>query len=354
MTFMVESDLAAILTGVISAVSAVTIVIITYMLNKRNDVTINLLQAELETKKADLELRNKEEDAKRSYEYGARDRLYSKFERLSFQLVELSEIAARRIRGLAREAREGHLESGGWYSSLSSAHMRNATYRLLAPLVISRIMQQQLTSFDITLDKDIESRHLIGKILYWSFTHDRRLANPTKDMPELKLDYYPSYGPAAEWSKENLAKSPEIYTDQGIYHQSKIDAMLDRFIKPGFDNVGRIMTFSEFEDECCKEGEIQEPFTEIGNLLLAFHPKTRPVLWRIFILQALLHEALKEIYEKRSHFVVFPEVLRDFSPTDFDWRKSEKEATYEAVELPFKAVKRYLEINWKQFGQTGS
>lgn len=110
---MVESDLAAILTGVISAVSAVTIVIITYLLNKRNDVTINRLQSELATKKADLELRNKEEDAKRSYEYGARDRLYSKFERLSFQLVELSEDAGRRIRGLAREAHEGHLEAGG-------------------------------------------------------------------------------------------------------------------------------------------------------------------------------------------------------------------------------------------------
>jgi hypothetical protein len=119
---LTDLDITAIVVAIISLISSMAVLIITYHLTSRNESKLEKLRDELD------------------YKSQARKRLYLEYEPLSFQLAELSELAMRRIKGLAREAREGHLELvEHWYTNDSGDDMVNAIYRLLAPLAVFRL-----------------------------------------------------------------------------------------------------------------------------------------------------------------------------------------------------------------------
>ena len=94
-------DIAAVIGAAISA----GISILSIIIAKKNDVSLERLKNELEIKKD-------EQSARRDYEYEARKRLYQECEPILFQFSELSESALRRIYALARNAREGNLGPG--------------------------------------------------------------------------------------------------------------------------------------------------------------------------------------------------------------------------------------------------
>jgi hypothetical protein len=178
---LADLDITAIIVGIISLISSAAIAIITYRLTSKNDTKLECLRNEnnnkLEKLRSQLEMIQSEKKALIDYKNEAQKRLYLEFEPLSFQLVELSEHAMRRIRGLAREAREGHMGlKENWYADDTSVHMINAIYRLLAPLAVFRLMQRKLTYVDLTLDKSVNLRYKLAKVLYYSFTHDQKTA----------------------------------------------------------------------------------------------------------------------------------------------------------------------------------
>ena len=80
-----------------------------------------------------------------------------------------------------------------------------------------------------------------------------------------------------------------------------------------------------------------------------FHPKTRPVLWRILITQAHIYQALLRTREMKisapdDRFA--PSLLKPISEEDrltFDWRQRSEEATDEEVlSQPFEAALAHL------------
>src|SRR5215469_15350797 len=91
-------DIAAVIAAAISGVISVLSII----MSKRNDIS-------LEKIKNDLEIKKDEQAARRDYEYEARKRLYEECEPILFQFAELCESALKRIYALARNARDGNL-----------------------------------------------------------------------------------------------------------------------------------------------------------------------------------------------------------------------------------------------------
>lgn len=362
---MSEIDIAAIAIAIITgAISLISL----YFTNKHNQ---NLADSEkrsqeaiqrasenhdteMEQLKSVLGLRKDEKDAIRNYEYQARERLYLEFEPLSFQLVELSELAMRRIRALAREAKEGHLELKGNLYTKKSQHMANAIYRLLVPLAAFRLMQRQLTFIDISLDHSVNLRYNLAKILYYSFTHDSRLA--------VKCPLTSNYSPMSG-TEEQRRKYPAVYLKQGIYHQTLVDTMADELIyekSSDKDKPWRIKTFHEFEESYRNLG--QRIFDPLESLLEGFHPKNKPVLWLILLLQLHIYQALINFHKDKakenntdlrsdSPYTAISQKMfsiMDGHHEDIDWRQlSDKQTTDEEVWIePLKAVKSYLQDNW--------
>ncbi len=292
-----------------------------------------------------LEIKKSERDARRIYEYEARKRLYREFEPLSFQLIELAEIAIRRIRGFAREASQGYMDSEeNWYSDLDSLHMMNAIYRLMTPLAIFRLMQRRLTHIDIELDKSVKLRYSVAKILYYSFTHDMRLAESDPSL---------DYKPRSECSEFKEYDQQEIFKEQGIYHQSSIDTMADALIAKDTDNTLRIISFSEFRVKYVKD-PLHKPFDTMGLLFKNFHPKTRPVLWRILLLQLQIYQTLINIHndKRREYWPSSPiEIFQIImvEREDIDWRRlSDKKDLFDKDVWVnhLLAIEKYLQLNW--------
>ena len=69
-------------------------------------------QEGLEVLRASLGEQGKERDAKRAYEYDARQRLYAQCEPLLFQLADLADHGYHRVYSLARSAYLGKLPAG--------------------------------------------------------------------------------------------------------------------------------------------------------------------------------------------------------------------------------------------------
>jgi hypothetical protein len=313
----------ALIAAIFGAISSVVITFVKYVLDKRKS----------------------EHDARRVYEHDARKRLYNEFEPLSFQLIELSEIAIRRIRGLAREASEGHLEGdSNWYSDVNNIRMINLVYRLLSPLAVFRLMQRKLTFTDIVLDKAVNNRYLLAKVLYYSFTHDLRLAKA--DPP---ITYKPRQG-----SQQDISKYPDIYKEQGIYYQSLIDTMADALIATDPHHTLRIISFEEFRIKYSMNST-HKPFDTIVSILENFHPKTRPVLWRILILQLYIYEALIELHNiKTTKFIPSTPIKLKKSIRGTEERNMridlkrlyDEKSIDEIWDQPYKAIKNYLKSNW--------
>ena len=352
-----ELDIAAILAAAIAAcVSLVSI-----YLTKRNDTKLEMLRNSLEIKKD-------EEAARRDYEFGARKRLYNKCEPLLFQLGELSESALLRIYALAKNARQGNLGPGSrLYLSHDHYFIRSTIYRLLAPMAIFKLLQNQLTMIDLQLVPIMNIQYDLAKILYYSFSSAKELAdsNPSinYDPDFIKID------PAISDNdkKEKLKIHPEEYWLQGLKVGTLDNLMSDTFIHYGDTQNIRVKSFGEFEtqffDNDSWKNLFKRQILDIDNLNIkdstylfepvftlfanneGFHPRTRPVLWRILITQVYLYQALIQIRKDPdllfTSFDEFKERLR-IDEDNLDWRKSDEDISTEELRQPFLASENYL------------
>jgi len=284
-----------------------------------------------------------EKNARRDYVYEARKRLYQQYEPLLFQLVELSESAFRRISGLARSARQGHLRSAhtGWLAPNDyyyDYYMASTIYRLLAPFAIIKLIQRLLTLVDLTVDRHINHQYALAKWLYLSFTEDFALA-----MVVPRLEYDPNH---EQW-REKREKYPETYWRQGIF-TGTLDNAVEALIVHDPNGIVRCMSFGEFENSYQTTKE-HHTFDACIDLFRNFHPKTRPVLWRVLVTQAHIYDALLRTREMKltdSGNDPTPKLIQPLSEKerlDFDWRHSSEEATDEEVlKQPFDSAYVYL------------
>ena len=318
-------------------------------LGKANAKLTQETQESLESLKAELSARNleqlellraklgeqgRERDARRDYEYEAQNRLYTQCEPLLFQLADLAEHGYYRVCSLARSSRLGNipywLEGDGYY-------LRSTIYRLLAPLVIFRLIQQRLTFIDLKLDAYIANQYRLLKLLYLTFTDPFEFASI-----EPRLDYRPD---VEDWNTQREA-NPQTHWRQGLYLGS-LDNAIDALLVMQEGQAPRLKTYGEFELEF--EDQKSDTFKRLAtfaDVLYRFHPRTRPVLWRMLYTQTLIYQKILESQSAagaKSSRSSFPSVVFNLPNRDLDWRQDESEASVEeSLMVPKKVAEEYL------------
>jgi hypothetical protein len=294
-------------------------------------------QEEMELLRAKLSERGKERDARRDYEYEAHKRLYTQCSPLLFQLADLAEHGYHRVYSLARSARLGMLprwlEGDGYY-------FRSTLYRLLAPLVIFRLIQQRLTLVDLTLDAYMANQYRLLKLLYLTFTDPFDFA-----AIEPKIEYRPDVD---DWKIKREADE-RTYWRQGLYLGS-LDNAIDALLVARSDRGLLWKTYGEFELEYKdRDSDIHKRLDTFADVLHGFHPRNRPVLWRMLLAQTLIY---KQIIESQSAAAVgdgseitLVSVSLSLPSRGLDWRSDEGEASVEeAVLIPQRAAQEYLHL----------
>jgi hypothetical protein len=324
---------------VVAAISAV-VSVISLVFSRVN-------QSALQQQQAKLDQQGKERNARLDYEYEAHKRLYAECEPLLFQLADLAEHAYHRIYSLARTGRNGDLPD--WLDG-DGYYLRSTMYKLICPLVIFRLIQQRLTFVDLTLDAHIGNQYRLLKFLYLTFTDSFEFASikPVID-----------YDPDVESWKKKREEDQQKYWRQGLY-LGILDNLIDALIVPIEDGKVRWKTYGEFESDFAEEGSvIRRQFGGFADILDRFHPKTRPVLWRMLWTQALIY---KQIIESQSTSVgassrVGLAAISPKLPTgSLDWRTASDEEADEAVLLvPERVAREYLRTRLPEvFGETAA
>jgi hypothetical protein len=266
-----------------------------------------------------------EDNAKIAYTYEARKRLYSVCEPLLFQAMEQAEDARLRICSLARSASNNQLrpDGSGWLdtSQVHEYYFESTVYTLLAPVTTFSILQRQLTTIDLSLDEKVRGQYEMLKLVFFSFSKDWEIAGWGGS--NSKLAYDRDKTDIGEPDREKfLREAPEHYAPQGLY-RGMIYLVAEALVTGASESVGgsnktmspeRCMTFGEFQREWSKVKHersstarrvfdrvahpTREPsamaqiFDTTVELFTGFHPKSKPVLWRVLLMQYMLYRAL--------------------------------------------------------------
>jgi hypothetical protein len=336
-----------IIVAIIALVSSAITAAVAAIFTRKNEVRLKHLENELAIKRA-------EQDARRDYEYEARKRLYQECEPILFQFAELSESALRRIYALARNAKEGNLGPDRYWLSTDHYFIRSTIYRLIAPMAAFKLLQHRLTNIDLKLDQSINIQYILAKILYYTFSSSPDLARSEPAIP-----YDPdqigaeSKGLEESTKKERRAKYPERFWLQRL-KVGTLDILAETLILFEEGNNFRIKSFGEFEQQFFKKGESavsddsnNNTFEVFFTIFSYFHPRTRPVLWRVLIIQAYLYNAIKNIHNAEEFNISnFDEFMKLFEiekvKSKCDWIQSHEVVSDEEFDTPFKAAENYL------------
>jgi hypothetical protein len=292
-------------------------------------------QTRLELVRSELGELAKARDARRDYEYDAHKRLYSECEPLLFQLAELAEHAYHRIYSLARTSKRGDLPD--WLDG-DGYYLRSTMYKLMAPLVVFRLIQQRLTFVDLSLDFQIANQYRLLKLLYLTFTDSFDFA---KVSPEI------NYDPDIDDWKLERQNNEKKYWRQGMY-LGVLDNSIDALIVTAENGNARLKTYGEFDtDFGTRASATRNSFMTFADILDKFHPKTRPVFWRMLWTQTLIYQEMIESQatpDVAKSRVGLAAISPKLPPGSLDWRKDPKEAPDEDVLVtPAEVAQKYLE-----------
>jgi hypothetical protein len=218
------------LVAVIAAAASLVVALISAWSSKTAQDRSKETQRELTTLTSELAERRAAEDARRSYEYEARKRLYEECEPILFQAAELAEEARARVVSLARSARHGAIrpDGEGWLSR-PGYYFHSTLFWLLAPLTSFKLLQRRLTAIDLGLEPRLHTQYELLKLLFFSFTADFELARCEPALP-----YDPDRTDPDEPDREALlARDPGQYERQGFYRGT-----LDRLVEPTRPGMG--------------------------------------------------------------------------------------------------------------------
>jgi hypothetical protein len=312
---------AAIIAAAASMLVALASLLSSWRTQRRNVES----QKQLEELKDQLADRASTRNAWLEYEFEARKRLYEECAPLVFQLSEQAERALGRIYGLARTAADGDLDAEK--SWLGRGYYSNSTYyRLIAPLSVGRLFRQRLTHLDLSIDANVQWQYTLVRVLMDSFTDDFDLAGKTGEVTIDRTDWL-DYEPHADDAGKRRLRDPQKYWQQGVPR-----GILEDAVRALILDEERILDFMEFQarrDDA--QSDVHRAFHRIGYLFNGFHPRTRPVLWRVLVAQASLYEAL---VRAPRHGGLDETTLDDFRRVDrarLDWRaQSESESPEDA------------------------
>src|SRR5262249_6901225 len=214
-------SVSALVVALIGAVSGITAAFLAARAQQR----VVRLTASLGEQRA-------ESDARRSYEYEARKRLYRVYEPLRVRLLDCTDNAVRQIVDLVGRPGPGR-------PGYSSAEYRlNATiYYLLAPLVVSRTIERRLTLVDLGLDARIHTEFMLAQAIC------RSLAN---EFQGARVGPWLRYPPSVQGWGEKRGESPQRFRRQGL-PLGRLNTALDELLVTRPEGVETLTTFGEFE-----------------------------------------------------------------------------------------------------------
>lgn len=320
--------------AIITAAMSLIVVIINYFSTRAN-------QENLERLREEINERQSRHDALLDYEYEAKKRLYHECGPLLFQLTELSESALKSIQTLATLASEGKLEPGPKSYLKDNYYRLSVMHRLLAPLAMVKLIQRRLTHVDLSLDIGIYRQYTLARQAYFSFADEFGFA---KSKPELP------YEPFDDEVEKKAISKPEIYWRQGA-PRGVIDGAVESMIFKDDDTGLRVMTYAECESEYNKtKSSVRKNFDEISYLFEDFHPRTRPILWRMLITEACLYHALSRTQALHEHSWNTDQLIK--STESFhewaDWRQpKERSQDPTMIAVPIEVAKKYLQDKLK-------
>jgi hypothetical protein len=333
--------------GVVSAVIAGGFTILVALISRRTDIDVAKINEDIETLKSELAQKSAAEDARRDYEYDARKRLYAECEPLLFQSLDLMLNASRRVVSLARSARSGvgpeakgiRADGVGWLDHLGYYYL-STVYFLVAPLTSYRILQRRLTAIDLRLEPGLQGQYEILRLMFQCFADDFELAllDETKYDPDRADEGKPNW-------QELRRDQPAIYGRQGFY-AGTLDTVVERFITTS--QPQRCKSFGEFRGELNSDDPSTAEFKKtVDEVFIGFHPKRKPILWRVLVTEVSLYEAFLGLQRSPTNFAGrLAEVAKGFASSKnleaLDWRASPHDATDEEVRKPLEIAAQYL------------
>lgn len=325
-----------IISAVVSALIALLVAFVNPFASARLEKLKAELTADVEHIKADLAKEAAIDDARRSYEFEAKKRLYCEVEPLIFQLFEAAEGSYYRVGSLVRTHRQGHLgpEEGSWLAR-DGYYLRSTIYRLFLPIAIFRLLQRSATFVDIELDENIRTRYFLLKLSYYALTDDFVFA-----ALEPNLTYSPNI---PDW-KEKVQQKPGVYCRQGLVI-GHLDRLIDALIVDERD-AQRPMNYGEFEALYRENEGFQKDLAEAANLFHGFDFEGRPVLARALLAHAYAMRLLLLTYFRTPSPDELVAALETFcqsdeAKSDLDWGSS-------SYGLDYRSVVNYVEerISW--------
>jgi hypothetical protein len=316
--------------ALIAAFSSLIVAIFTQFSSRRNQREIENLRDRLDAARADR-------NAKRDYEYEARKRLYHECGPSFFQLMELSEAAYYRITGLAKTASEGNLNPGE-NSFLTYEYYRISTlYRLFAVPAALKIIQRRLAIVDLSLDRKILRQYTLAREAFFSFGEEFTFA---------KLGNTPLlYKPFDDEADRKSRSQPAIYWRQGL-PLGVIEPAVEALLIEDNKHELRVRTYPECEAEYKKkDSQLRRLFDELSFLIQDFHPRTRPIFWRIMVTQACLYRALSRPHNLDANGWSIQSLhVPEHERADFDWRsKADVAVNDTTVFEPLRIAELYLQ-----------
>jgi hypothetical protein len=152
------------------------------------------------------------------------------------------------------------------------------------------------------------------------------------------------YEPFDSNAEEKARSAPAIYWRQGLplgVMKTAIEALLCTADQGG----SRVMTYAECEAAYTnKQSRVYKELREIAFLFEDFHPRTRPVLWRMLVTQACLYRVLS----RHNEVVKEPWTISDLRISNherpaFDWRSdADPDVPDSEVSQPFVIAEKCL------------
>lgn len=260
--FAEQSIAWLLITTVVALVSGFLSSWLTYRYVKRQEI-IDQTTLEGEVRK-EVEAFLGDRSAEREYNLEARKRLYQAIGPLRFQLVVACRDAASRL--------GDHGVNHPYKMKMNTYYGRNTLYRILRPLAIAELIEQQITYADFAVDQTaVELLRL------------KRAANASLKDSEPILNH-----PKANWSAQ----------DQHLF-SGTLNRLANSLTIPdeNASNKRRPMYFHEFEDFILqKKNEAQ--FAPLMDILQDFAIREKPIFWaRLVCLGYICNEYVRKAGE---------------------------------------------------------
>jgi hypothetical protein len=235
----------------------------------------------LEALKAELGEQKAEADARRAYEYEARKRTYEIYEPLRIQLLDAIGSALRQMTDILIPPphRQTSASSDGYV-------VKATTYYLLSPIVLCRMVERRLTLVDLALDRQVHVEYALAQAVYHTLADDAFIARLAPELP---------YTPYVQGWRERRAICPQQFRRQGL-PPGRCDTALDSLHITRAEGVDTLMSFGEFERvfDGVISTDVKSGPGAARDLFDDFAPATRPVLWRIMVIQSLLYWCIQQ------------------------------------------------------------